>query len=663
MYVNLSDSQNLVTDLGEMLSSGISPKVYFALFENQNDINMLSEALDVLDLKIEGCIIDEDLLNLRHINMRDKIRRFMCKTGYTSYDLSTIKEISDRNKDVVIVAKNDINFFHKIIRLLTKKQINCSLFHTSYIKNSAIVDGKVRVVNRIGYLNEWPWFLDILNKDMPLEKRKEFIKLNTIVSKVVSNGEYYYYDDIKTDFSEIKDGCRLIPLNNKQSSSPKYKVTLLGDSRFVNAFAPTELTIGHYLQKTLNYNKIDCYVRNFSVEANRIQNQFAMLKSMEIGPSDIIFLTVCPLGLYEGFTEKKFETLMQVKTTLMLRMTEYCRDKGAELIFVHLPLLKDIPNKTKLEEFISDSYGLSYSPDRAHERMKQLCMASGVKVIDLTDILINNDRTCFFIDYSHLSPEGSKMVAITLSKYVKAVIDHKRRSEESDNEIEVLADLAMRAFKDYVIEARFKGLSAYIQKLQSIAKGKPENCGVIVMNCNPFTYGHRYLIETASKSCDYLYIMAVEEDRSVFKFADRFEMIRRGVSDLENVEVIPSGNFVISALTFPEYFQKSQLQDEKIDTSTDIKLFCEHIAPTLHIKTRFVGEEPLDKVTNQYNMCMKDMLPNYGITLIEIPRKEYGESVISASRVRKLLEEKNYQEVKKLVPKTTYDYLINTLGF
>ena len=213
------------------------------------------------------------------------------------------------------------------------------------------------------------------------------------------------------------------------------------------------------------------------------------------------------------------------------------------------------------------------------------------------------------------------------------------------------------------MESRFKGLNEYLDGLRKLSADKPENCGAIVMNCNPFTLGHRYLIETASKQVKHLFVLAVEEDRSVFKFADRIEMMRRGTADLKNVSIIPSGKFVVSSLTFPEYFEKSKKPDVTVDTTMDLEIFGEYIAPALHVKTRFVGEEPIDMVTNQYNRSMEKNLPKYGITLVEIPRKESGNAVISASRVRKLLGEKDYAGVKAIVPKTTYDYLINVLGY
>ena len=201
-------------------------------------------------------------------------------------------------------------------------------------------------------------------------------------------------------------------------------------------------------------------------------------------------------------------------------------------------------------------------------------------------------------------------------------------------------------------------LNKYLDKIKQV---RPK-IGAIVMNCNPFTLGHRYLIEYASKQVDRLYIFAVEEDRSFFPFADRIKLIKEGTADLGNVIVLPSGNFIISALTFTDYFGKTELQDKKIDPSLDVSLFGEYIAPTLGITVRFAGEEPLDKVTLQYNDSMKNILPKYGIDFVVIPRKEFGGEVISASRVRKLLEKKDFESIKKIVPETTYDYLVKRFG-
>ena len=181
--------------------------------------------------------------------------------------------------------------------------------------------------------------------------------------------------------------------------------------------------------------------------------------------------------------------------------------------------------------------------------------------------------------------------------------------------------------------------------------------GGIVMNCNPFTKGHLYLIEYAASQVDYLYIFAVQEDKSFFKFDDRIELMRQGTAHISNVRVFPSGKFILSSTTFSEYFDKANLSGTTVDTSMDVEIFAKHIAPVLDITVRFVGQEPLDPITNQYNDAMKRILPEYGIELREIPRKESDGQVISASRVRKYLQENRWDEIKESVPITTYNFL------
>lgn len=181
--------------------------------------------------------------------------------------------------------------------------------------------------------------------------------------------------------------------------------------------------------------------------------------------------------------------------------------------------------------------------------------------------------------------------------------------------------------------------------------------GSIVMNCNPFTYGHRYLIEQALLHVDFLIVFVVEEDKSIFSFDERFACVREGVSDLKNVKVVPSGPFILSQMSFPEYFIKENSKHIKENAENDILFFAERIAPYLNIKYRFVGEEPKDVVTNEYNLAMKHILPKHGIKLIEIPRKKFNGDVISASRVRRCLEDGDIEGLSYLVPESTIKVL------
>ena len=203
------------------------------------------------------------------------------------------------------------------------------------------------------------------------------------------------------------------------------------------------------------------------------------------------------------------------------------------------------------------------------------------------------------------------------------------------------------------------GMKEWLIKVKKYKVEGASNAGAIVMNCNPFTLGHRYLIETASSQVDVLYIFVLEEDKSFFKFNDRIELVRQGTKDLENVVVLPSGRYVISTETLPGYFDKEKNPYAELDATEDLEIFSQVIAKEFDIKVRFAGEEPNDPFTRKYNDYMRRLLPKNGVEFIEIPRKECGNQAISASLVRKHLKERNFDEIRGLVPKSTLEFLEN----
>lgn len=182
--------------------------------------------------------------------------------------------------------------------------------------------------------------------------------------------------------------------------------------------------------------------------------------------------------------------------------------------------------------------------------------------------------------------------------------------------------------------------------------------GVVVMNCNPFTLGHRYLIEQAAKQVERLFVMVVREDCSLFAYAERKAMVEQGVAHLKNVTVIDGSEYAISQATFPTYFLKRL--DDAADTQMllDLDLFRRHIAPTLGATVRFVGTEPTDRLTRRYNQLMHEMLAD----VRETARLEKEGNAVSASRVRKAMEQGDMSTIRQLVPPTTLPYIIAHLA-
>lgn len=203
-----------------------------------------------------------------------------------------------------------------------------------------------------------------------------------------------------------------------------------------------------------------------------------------------------------------------------------------------------------------------------------------------------------------------------------------------------------------------RGIEKYVEKLE-IEKRDGDVISSIVMNCNPFTFGHQYLIEEASKNSDIVHIFAVWENRSVFPKEVRLKLLKEGTKHLKNVYVHKGEDYIISNSTFPSYFIKEKNSIVKIHAMLDIQIFGKFIAPSLGINKRYVGEEPNDPVTNEYNLTMKEILPHYNIEVVEIPRIKINDSVISASKVREAIKNEKIELLKQLVPSTTYEYLIS----
>lgn len=202
-----------------------------------------------------------------------------------------------------------------------------------------------------------------------------------------------------------------------------------------------------------------------------------------------------------------------------------------------------------------------------------------------------------------------------------------------------------------MMENKKDGLARFLSPL---ARGEGENAAAIVVNCNPLTNGHLYLMETAAARCASLHVFVVSEDRSEFLAEARYDLVKRGTAHIKNLLVHRGGPYIVSSATFPAYFIKDRARADDIKADLDLALFGARIAPALQIKTRFVGTEPYCALTNAYNARMKAVLPAYGVEVVEVERKDG----ISASAVRRLIKEGNLEAVKALVPQVTYDYIL-----
>lgn len=240
--------------------------------------------------------------------------------------------------------------------------------------------------------------------------------------------------------------------------------------------------------------------------------------------------------------------------------------------------------------------------------------------------------------------------------------------------------------KAILMENGSGGLPEYRKYLESLAR--PGRNGAIVMNANPFTKGHRYLVEQAASLVDNLYVIVVKEDRSRFPYVERKAMIDAGCAGLDNVVVCEGSDYAISAATFPTYFLKKL--DDATDTqiALDLDLFVNHIAKPLGVTVRFAGSEPEDALTRRYNELMAEILPGTSVAVVrqdhqpdpelvkgsalrqarrpidfvEIPRLEQNGNPISATSLRRALDKSNLKEAMEYIPKSTVPYLVADLA-
>lgn len=205
-----------------------------------------------------------------------------------------------------------------------------------------------------------------------------------------------------------------------------------------------------------------------------------------------------------------------------------------------------------------------------------------------------------------------------------------------------------------------RGLESYLESQRPWMQ--PGNNGAVIVNTNPLTYGHLHLIESAAAKVDRLHVFVVREDRSVFPFDVRFRLVREATRPFPNVHTLETSRYAISAGTFPSYFLKKVDEAALAQMQIDLRLFAAMLAPPFSVRTRFVGQEPFCRLTEAYNRTMAEVLPEYGISVVEIPRFASGGEIVSATRVREAMSRKDWSALASMVPPITLEYLLSPEG-
>ncbi|MCI1890536.1 MAG: [citrate (pro-3S)-lyase] ligase [Schleiferilactobacillus perolens] len=207
-----------------------------------------------------------------------------------------------------------------------------------------------------------------------------------------------------------------------------------------------------------------------------------------------------------------------------------------------------------------------------------------------------------------------------------------------------------------LLEAGAPGIKQYLTQLPGVQDQAHKQVAAIVMNANPFTQGHRYLVEKAAAENEIVDVFVVSTDRSLFTSAERMQLVQAGVADLKNVRVYPGGDYMVSYATFPAYFLKSGDDVIRYQTTLDARLFRDWVAPTLHISRRYVGEEPKSHTTAIYNTVLAKELPP-AVQLIVVPRLTQAGTVVTATQVRQALANHQLATVQDFLPVSTWQFI------
>jgi hypothetical protein len=540
--------------------------------------------------------------------------------------IKNLHNVFDRTK----FTKNTVIYFHHDYDIINRKF--ASKFSVNYKINNII---KVKTID------------SILAYDFDFVK--ENFNIQTLLETAYFEGDFQSVIEFekfmksrlnrKAVFQNNKVNFLNLNIQEKKRKEKKRKeiIYFFGNSVFLNISFKTERGIDFILSSLLGKN-------NYKIENNSCPGFY---------DKSIIFqLTSTPL------VKNSIVIITGINDPYLLSVAkQYCKKYNCRLIFYKIPPIIFKNNLTSYEEWLIKISGTSQNfrlyEEQNLKKIKSIAKAMCIEFYEPPKEFFNSNKT-IYLDNIHFSPYGSEIIA----KHLYDIVTRKIKSYNSSTDFCIYSEEKIE-YANAIIPIIVPEIQIYLMSLEKY-KQNSENCGAIVMNCNPFTFGHKYLIEYAATKVESLYIFVVEEDKSEFPFKDRHKLIKQNTKNLKNVIILPSGKFIISSTTFASYFNKSEISEKQAteqDVSFDLLIFAAAIAPVLNIKKRFVGNEPFDHVTRHYNEEMKKILTEYGCQVIEIPRLKKNNVVVSASRVRKLLNERNFEEIKKIVPITTLKYL------
>jgi len=273
---------------------------------------------------------------------------------------------------------------------------------------------------------------------------------------------------------------------------------------------------------------------------------------------------------------------------------------------------------------------------------------------------------CVAVDPSY---QGEDLTGLLVNKIVeKMTEEHIGSYTVFTKKIyeKVFASLGFKKISDtsdaVMLEKGPDNISSTIEEMKKIINNnigstESNDVGCIVMNANPYTLGHEYLIEQALANHEKVIVFLVSEELSEFSYKERVSLVYLGTARYKNLVILPSSRYIVSSFTFPNYFIKSAETRQKNIAELDAKIFKDYFMKELHISKRYVGSETKDYM-DSYNKILKDIL---GDSLIELPRISKNDEIVSASTVRNLLKEGKLDEALQYIPRECHQ-IMSLLG-
>ncbi len=316
-----------------------------------------------------------------------------------------------------------------------------------------------------------------------------------------------------------------------------------------------------------------------------------------------------------------------------------------------------LPSEQEAIKQFLESANLEYENDIDYS----IAMYDNEKVIG-TASLSNNVMKCFLVDKNY----SGQNLSGQLFNHLVNVLQQRGRSHffvfTTPSNQKIFQSFNMHKIVETMNTVLLEGgddITTVLSNLKEQYKISDNKKACVIINANPMTNGHLFLIETAASENEEVLVFVVSEDLSSFPFNDRFAIIKEATKHLKNVTILPTLSYLVSQITFPKYFlQEDQLiQDEQ--TLVDVLVYKEYYAKIFHIHLRYLGEEPYSPNTNKYNKVLKQYL-NHNVKII--PRKEFNSQAISASHIRRLIKNNEIDAIKDYVPDATYRYLLSEPG-